>query len=199
MLIDTGDCRISGEVTYNAGSLYAALATGTGAGYAGVLQYQIQPFLNVSNARCTGSFTNLCPDITAATMRNEVLLIYCCGLASYYPTQQPDPEGNVTTVLNVSGNGSFPSFGGTVYLSRRVTQPLGSIGADGGIYLATGATTYNQACSSQGVCRWGDYTGVPPNFGADPNAVWFSGMFTAGDHLWATAVGKAGFATINQP
>ena len=200
LLIDTGDCRISGEVTYNAGSLYAALATGTGAGYAGVLQYQIQPFLGKdNNARCTGGFTNLCPDITAAAMRNEVFLLYGGGLASYYPTQQPDPEGNVTTVLNVSGNGSFPSFGGTVYLSRRVTQPPGSIGVDGGIYLAAGATTYNQACSSGGVCRWGDYTGVSPNFGAGPNAVWFSGMFTASNHLWATAIGKAGFTAINQP
>lgn len=191
-LIDTGDCRISGEVTYNAGSLYAALTTGTGAGYAGVLMYQIQPFLGFDdNSRCTGSFTNLCPRITSAAMRNEIFLIYCCGLASYYPTQQPDPEGNVTTVLNVSGNGSFPSFGSTVYVSRRVTQPPGSL-PDSGIFLASGAATYTQG-------RWGDYTGVSPNFGAGPNNVWFSGMFTGSDHTWFTAIGKAGFTAINQP
>ena len=193
-LIDTGDCRISGEVTYNAGSLYAALTTGTSAGYPGIIQYQIQPFLGKdNNTRCTGSFTNLCPDITVAAMRNEIILLYCCNLASYYPTQQPDPEGNVTTVYNVSGNGSnAPFFGSTVYLSRRVTQPPGSIGVDSGIVLAGGATTYTQG-------RWGDYTGVSPNFGTGPNNVWFSGMFTNSSHNWSTAVGKAGFTAINQP
>jgi hypothetical protein len=191
-LIDTGDCRISGEVTYANGSLYAALATGTSAGYPGVIMYQIQPFLGKdNNTRCTGSFTNLCPDITSATIRNEIFLLYGGGLAAYYPTQQPDPEGNVTTVLNVSGNGSFPAFGSTVYVSRRVTQPPGTL-LDGGFFLAGGATTYAQG-------RWGDYTAVSPNFGAGPNAVWFSGMFTGSDHNWGTAVGKAGFTAINQP
>jgi len=190
-LIDTDDCRISGEVTYAGGSLYAALTTGTGAGYPGILQYQIQPFLGKdNNARCTGSFTNLCPDITAAAMRNEIFLLYGGGLASYYPTQQPDPEGNVTTVFNVSGPAPF--FGSTGYLSRRVTQPPGSIGVDSGIVLGLGATTYTQG-------RWGDYTGVSPNSGAGPNAVWFSGMFTGSDHNWDTAIGKAGFTAINQP
>ena len=190
-LIDTDDCRISGEVTYSAGSLYAALTTGTGAGYPGVIQYQIQPFLGKEdNARCTGSFTNLCPDITAAAMRNEIFLLYGGGLASYYPAQQPDPEGNVTTVYNVSGPSPF--FGSTAYLSRRVTQPPGQFFVDGGIVLALGATTYTQG-------RWGDYTGVAPNFGTGPNAVWFSGMFTLSDHNWGTAIGKAGFTAINQP
>jgi hypothetical protein len=202
-LIDTGDCRISGEVTYSAGSLFAALTTGTSAGYPGTIHYEIQPFLGRdNNTRCTGSFTGLCPDITAAERENEIFLLYCCGLASYYPTQQPDPERNVKTVFNMSGNGSLPVGGSTVYIARRVSQPQPDAGSypDAGIFLATGATTYTQG-------RWGDYTGVSPNFtgvaqnfpAITTNRVWFSGMFTGGDHNWSTAIAEDGYTNVNQP
>ena len=211
LLIDTGDCRISGEVTYSAGSLFAALTTGTGAGFPGTIHYEIHPFLGKdNNTRCTGGFTNLCPDITAAERENEIFLLYCCGLASYYPTQQPDGERNVTTVLSMSGNGSFPVGGSIVYIGRRVTQPPPDAGSypDSGVFLIAVSTPYIQPfpiCSG-GACRWGGYTGVSPNFtgvaqnfpAIATNRVWFSGMFTGGDHNWSTAIGEGGYTALNQ-
>ena len=106
--IDTGDCRIGGEVSYAGGFLYPALTTNTSVGYSGIYLWKIQPVLgHDNNTRCTGGFTNLCPDITSALLRNESLLVYGGGLSSFYPTQQPDPEGNVTTVLSVAERGQF--------------------------------------------------------------------------------------------
>ena len=211
MLIDTGDCRISGEVTYSAGSLFAALATGTGAGYSGTIHYEIHPFLGKDNdTRCTGSFTGLCADITAAERENEIFLFYCCGLANYYPTQQPDEERNVTTVFSISGNGSFPIGGSIAYIGRRVTQPSADAGSypDSGVFLIGVSTPYIQPSPIcfRGVCRWGDYTGVSPNFtGVDQrfpaittNRVWFSAMFTGGNNNWSTAIAEGGYTAVNQ-
>jgi hypothetical protein len=75
-LIDTGDTRVSGEAVYASGSLYAAVGTnGTGAaaGASHFPWFQMRPVLNDNNdAACTGSFQNRCPDITGASMLNEV-------------------------------------------------------------------------------------------------------------------------------
>ena len=190
-LIDTGDVRITGEVSYAAGSLYAALTTNNGSGAAGALLFKIQPFLNVNgNGHCTGTFVDLCPDITAATIINESFLSYGSDSA-YYPTQQPDPEGNVTTVFNFSGSGID---GSTAYISQRVTQPPGTF-VDTGFLLMSGQTNYEQG-------RWGDYTGVAPS-GINGNSptpqMWFAGMYTRSDHNWETFIGKNGFTSPSQP
>src|SRR5439155_24740203 len=104
--IGTGDQRISGQVSYGAGSLYAALTTGTAAGTAGALLFKIQPYLNAGNQRC-GIFQALCPDITSETTITDQILYYGNSTHAFYPTQQPDVEGNVTTVLNLSGPSTY--------------------------------------------------------------------------------------------
>src|SRR5207253_2571599 len=109
--IGTGDARISGNVTYNAGSLYAALTTGTANRTPAVIAYKINPSLNDGAARCTGGYQYLCADITYATIINEVC--YGCGgfgdttTGTFYPTVQPDPEGNWTMVYNLSGGALY--------------------------------------------------------------------------------------------
>ncbi len=194
-LISTGDVRITGEVSYSGGSLYAALTSADGIGGASSILYKIQPTLNVNDGRCTGAFLNLCPDITAATMLSENFLIYGGGNSAFYPTQQPDPEGNVTTVFNFSG----PNFwGSTAFISTRVTQGVGAFVdnfVDSGVFLAGGQNTYTQG-------RWGDYTAVAAAGigGLTPApTMWFAGMFTRSDHAWGTAIGRNGFTMPNQP
>src|SRR5262249_34640586 len=99
--IDTGDNRISGEATYGSGVIHAAVAATNGSGGIASIIYQLSPALNTNdNSRCTGSFANLCPQITGATIRKESVLNYGGTSGAYYPTPQPDLEGNVTTVFN---------------------------------------------------------------------------------------------------
>jgi hypothetical protein len=193
--IDTGDARISGEVTYNAGSLYAALASGTGNGTPAVIAYKINPSLNDgNNARCTGSYQYLCADITYATIINEVC--FGCGgfgdttTGVFYPTVQPDPEGNWTMVYNLSGGSIYATTG---FLSNRVTKKPGTI-RDTGYYFAPGNHFYSQG-------RWGDYTAVAPaGLGSNSNGtMWIAGMMTLSDGTWGTIISRNGFSAINQP
>jgi hypothetical protein len=151
--IDTLDNRISGEVTYAHGHLHFAHASGNGAGGTMSEIYKVQPFLNVSNAaRCVhATSAGLCPQITGSLMRNETVLNYGGTSAAFFPTPQPDLDGNVTTVYNYSTTADFP---GVVYISQRVTQPLGSF-VDSGIFLFQGQGQYTGG-------RWGDYTAVAP-------------------------------------
>ena len=192
-LIDTGDVRITGEVTYGAGSLYAALTTNTPGGVAGFIQYKIQPVLNDgNNVKCTGTFTNDCADITGATISDEAVAFYGGDLSAYYPTPQPDPEGNVTTVFNVSSH-NLTIGGSMVYISKRVTQKPGTF-HDGGFCLCS-TSAYHQL-------RWGDYTAVAPAGigGSTPSpTMWFAGMFTQADGTWATSFAKNGFTSPDQP
>ena len=198
--IDTGDVRISGEVSYVAGSLYAALTTNAPGGVAGFIQYKIQPVLNDGNARCTGNFANACADVVGATISDEAAFFYNNGQSAYYPTPQPDPEGNVTTVFNASG----PTLGGsTVYTSKRVTQKPGTF-HDGGfcLHCSTTTTSANNCDPTTNICRWGDYTGVAPaGEAANSNSpeMWFAGMFTQADGTWGTQIGRNRYSTPDLP
>jgi hypothetical protein len=180
--IDASDNRVSGMAFYMSGSIYASLATNGGSGQPACILYQIQPFI----ASATGS-------IASARILNEIIL----GGGSnswYYCTQQPDPEGNVTTVFNFSGSSNFASL---AYVSRRAGQPTGLL-PDGGIFLQNGAgPIYTQG-------RWGDYTATAPaglvaggGTGGVP-VMWFAGMYAKGN-LWGTAIGKNGYIAITQP
>ncbi len=193
--IDTDDVRISGEVTYGGGSLYAALTTADGTGAASSIMYKIQPVLGLDdNVRCTGGFTNFCPFLTNATMINENFLFYGGGFSAYYPTQQPDPEGNVTTAFNFSGP---TAFGSSCFISQRVTQGVGpqfDNFVDGGLCFF-GLAAYTQV-------RWGDYTavGAAGIGGTHPSpTMWFAGMVANGDGSWGTTIAKNGFTTPDQP
>ena len=202
--IDSGDASISGEVTYVAGALYAALTTNNGAGGPGVILYKIQPVLNRNDdARCTGAFLNLCPQITGAAIISENFLNYGGQNSAFFPTQQPDPEGNVTTVFNYSSPNDYVS---TAYISSRVTQGVGPAAnnfEDSGHILAAGRDIAYEGCAPDGpVCIWGYYTGVAPAGigGSTPTpTMWFAGAFVASRNLWATAIGKTGFTRPDQP
>jgi hypothetical protein len=176
--IDTGDTRISGMAFAVGDSIYASLNTNGGGGEPAYYLYQVQPFLDAA----TGN-------VVSARILNEIF--HGGGTnAFYYATQQPDPQGNVTTVFNFSNSTSFASL---VYASRRAAQPIGTE-PDPGIFAINGAAFYNQG-------RWGDYTAVAPAGlapGGTPN-MWFAGMFARSDGTWGTAIGKNGYTSITQP
>lgn len=195
--IDTGDTRISGEVTYSHGTLYAALNTKDDGGFASTLWFQIQPVLNDNDPRCTGAFTNACPQITTATILNEEC--FACGGqgtngSNYYGVVQPDLEGNATMVYAFSDDNNNP---GVAYASRRATQAANSF-HDVGNFLADGQHSYSQG-------RWGDYNGVALLQGIQqpiettPQVIWFSGMYALSNGNWGTRIGDNGFANVRQP
>jgi hypothetical protein len=193
--IDAGDTRISGSINYIAGSLFWSVTTSSGVGspvQTAIEWGEIRDMsLSDNNARCTGAFTNACPDLTAASLGQEQCF-GCSGWSvagggAYYGTLQPDLEKNVTMVYNFSANPT-PYYPGTVYASRRVNFPLGQM-HDSGIFLAIGTTFYNQG-------RWGDYTATSVDL-FDPNpenvAMWFSGMYSTTGGLWGTFIGSSSF------
>jgi hypothetical protein len=203
-LIDTGDVRISGEVTYASGSLYAALATnGTastpGAATAHVLWFQVKPFVNDSDPGCTGISTGKCPHIIGAQKLNEVC--WDCGSAQgsggarFYPTVQPDPEGNVTVVFNYSDDTTYPS---SVYASNRVTQTLNTM-HDGGQTLQAGLSFYERLDHND-LNRWGDYTAVALDLtpGTRPS-MWFAAEASNAAGTYRTAIGRNAYTSVTQP
>jgi hypothetical protein len=180
--IDSGDTRLSGIVVYAAGKLYASLNSNGGASQPDCILYEIKPYVTYS----TGN-------IASATIENEIVL---GGGANswYYCTQQPDPEGNVTTVFSFSGSSVYASL---AYISRRSAQPKGGFG-DSGLYLANGAASYFQG-------RWGDYTATSiaglvsgGGTGGFPT-MWFAGMLANSDGTWGTAIGYNGYTDVTQP
>ncbi|QGM46811.1 hypothetical protein [Methylocystis heyeri] len=195
--IDSGDLRISGEATYLSGSIYAAIAPSNGAGGVQSILYRVQPSLNANDSRCTGSYTNLCPQVTGARMLNETVLNYGGTKSAFYPVQQPDLEGNVTTVFSYSTTAYYPSL---AYISQRASQTPATF-ADNGIFLATGQAYYSQG-------RWGDYNAVAPagvaylpgdgHVPVTPGMA-FSGMYAGGSNNWRTRIGYSKFTSAAQP
>ncbi len=195
--VDSGDLRISGEATYQSGSIYAAHSSANGAGGVMSILYRVQPTLNINDSRCTGSYLNLCPMITGASILDETILNYGGMAGAYYAVPQPDLEGNVTTVFTYSGNGTYP---GLAYISQRATQGYGSF-VDNGYFLIAGQASYTQA-------RWGDYNAVAPAGVAylvgngqkpvTPGAA-FSGMYAGLSNNWKTRIGFNKFTSPAQP
>jgi hypothetical protein len=113
----------------------------------------------------------------------------------YYPTVQPDLEGNITVVYNFSGSGNYPSLG---YVSQRVNQNTQSF-VDSGLLLETGKGRYPQPA-------WGSYTAAAPaGIGyAAGGAVGVPGMWVAGAYAkangsWGTQIGFTAYSAPNQP
>lgn len=203
-LIDTGDVRISGEVTYAAGLLYGALTTNgtsSGAGTAHHLWFTVRPYLNDNDARCTGSFLNKCPQVIASQEINEVCFACTTGFldptgSTYYPTVQPDPEGNVTIVFNYSDHSAvFPE---SAFQSNRVTQLAGTQ-HDSGIILQLGLAEYDTS-SLIGTNRWGDYTATAPDLSSATNpAFWYAGESSKTSVSYRTAIGHNAYTSVAQP
>jgi hypothetical protein len=197
-LIDTNDTRISGEATYQSGSIYASNESANGTGGVSSFIYRVQPDLNINdNTRCTGAFVNLCPQITGATELNESVINFGGTSAAYFAVPQPDLEGNVNTVFTFSSTSTNASL---AYISQRVSQANNTF-VDSGFFLQVGSgPAYTQG-------RWGDYNAVAPAgvFYASGNGglvatpgFGFSGMYASGD-TWRTRIGFNKFSGPGQP
>ena len=190
--IDTGDVRISATPNYHAGLISAALNTNGSDGHSHVLWFQVRPFLNDNNPRCTGTFNNLCPGIIGAQLVNEDCY-FCAGQgaagSTYYGAVQPNDAGDLTMVFVYSDNNIFPE---SAYVSRRTTlQP--NIMHDNGLVLCGNASFW-------GGGRWGDYSATASDIAnAKQNYMWFSAMNSTPGGRWGACIGRNGFTAINQP
>ena len=171
--VDTGDVRISGQVKYNAGSLWGSFNTGIpNSTEAGPIWFEVHPILDTNG------------NITSAEERQEDCFV-CNGWAhngsAFYATLQPDPEGDVVMVFEYSTDTVFPSM---AYTSRRVN--FGDTFMDGdGFFLQEGQAFYNQG-------RWGDYTATAPDLTiANLPSMWFAGQYANSGGNWGTAIGAA--------
>ncbi|MGA8026455.1 MAG: hypothetical protein WB992_04865 [Bryobacteraceae bacterium] len=197
--INTGNAGITSTVTYSAGDLYLAIATGAlnGGASDGWIYWQVHPYL-VNNTNSPAQAVLASPP---AVIRNEVCW-GCNGFggdgsaSEYYPTVQPDSEGNVAIVFNYSSSGVYPS---TAYIMSRSTQPSGGL-PDGGLVLVSGQAEYCQLDNSNRN-RWGDYTATSP-FGVSNSSAptfWFAGQSSDSSGNWATTVAKSTFYYPNEP
>lgn len=185
-LIDSGDTRMSGSAYYASGSIYGAIATDGGNSEPGMIMYQVQPYVDTSGGANDGK-------ITSAKILNETTHFGTGTLGFYYPAQQPDGEGNVTTVFSYSSSTNFPSL---AWATRRAAQTPGTW-PDNGVTAMAGAGSYTGG-------RWGDYWATAPagivsggGTGGFPK-FWFAGMFATAGNNWSTAIGRTGYTAITQ-
>ena len=155
--IDTLDTRITGQVTYTNGSLWASLNTKrSGNNTSTVLWFQIRPFLNDGNAACTGSFLNKCAELYGRRAPNEDC--YFCGGrgnsgSDWNAVPVSNSEGDVTMVASYSDLSFFP---GVFYVSRRVTQAKNCDARRR--HLPGGRAAFYQRLDQFNRNRWGDYS-----------------------------------------
>jgi hypothetical protein len=204
--VDAGPVGITGGVTWSAGDLFAAITTQALNGQAsdGWIYWQVHPYLSDTSP----------PTLLSATIRNEVGWgtsgFGNSTYSQYYPTPQPDDEGHVTIVYNVSDSATtfgtiYPSI---AYISARTTQAPGTFYGTG-TYMVLGSAAYCQL-DSKGRNRWGDYTAASPlGSAATYPGFWFAGEFSESStsacstHLstpcWGTAIGKNAYTSETQP
>lgn len=192
--IDTGDVRISGGVTYHAGSLFGSLNTASQRALGShVLWFEVKPAL--SDIGSNGCNTERCPDITSARIVNEDC--FMCTVAGnwYYATLQPDLENNVEMVVHYSDASSYPSV---LVTSRRATLDPNMM-HDSGTYLIAPVASYNSPIGETPPFRWGDYTATAPDLTSANSQVWFAGEFSNAAGVWRTAIGHLSFNKIVDP
>ncbi len=194
----TGNNGISGTVTWSAGDLYLAATTrASGQASDGFIYWQVHPYLDAN-----GTLKTAHPPV----IRNEVCW-GCSGFknssgvadpsySEYYPTVQPDDEGNATIVFNYSSSKTYPSVG---YISLRTTQAPGSF-PDPGLALANGLAHYCQLDNSRTFNLWADDTATSP-FGtpiAGYPQFWFAGAYSESNGNWGTRIAKSGYTSGTQ-
>jgi len=194
--IDTLDTRITGEVTYSGGQLFAALTTGDNT-WSDIQVYRIAPFLGNDDPNCSGALAGQCPRMVQAETLDYKYLSSSPNFY-YYPAVQPDLEGNTTIVFNFSGpscNTCYPSLG---FVMERATYLFGNVFFDSGLLFATGGAAYNGL-------DWGRYTAAAPakvEYGAGVPAtpsVWIAGAYAKAGGTWATQIGVTQYTAPNQP
>ncbi|HTV34650.1 MAG TPA: hypothetical protein VME69_16430, partial [Methylocella sp.] len=201
--IETLDTRITGQVSYKSGLLYAALTTADSTStppWSDVLVYRLFPGLGNENTSCTGQYQYLCPLITNLSTFDESRIDYG-GNFAFYPVPQPDLDGNVFTVYNFSGSGpscDFSCYPSLAYVSKRATSTLGGF-ADYGWLIAAGQAPYKSF-------PWGRYSAAAPTGVGytDGGAVATSGAGLAGAFvkaggLWGTQIDAVAYTAPNQP
>jgi hypothetical protein len=172
--VDTDDVRISGQVKYNAGSLWGSLNTGVpNVAGAHAIWFEVHPILDLNG------------NITSAEERQEDCF-FCGGQgasgSSYYAVPQPDPEGNVTLVYDYSDQNDYA---GVAYTARRVTY------ADSNM---NGAGFFLEGGSGAASGRWGDYSATAPDLTvAQSPLMWFAGNYAESSGNWGTAIGAVQF------
>src|SRR5579872_215447 len=172
--VDTDDVRISGQVKYNAGSLWGSLNTGVpNVAGAHAIWFEVHPILDLNG------------NITSAEERQEDCF-FCGGQgasgSSYYAVPQPDPEGNVTLVYDYSDQNDYA---GVAYTARRVTY------ADSNM---NGAGFFLEGGSGAASGRWGDYSATAPDLTvAQSPLMWFAGNYAESSGSWGTAIGAVQF------
>jgi hypothetical protein len=193
--IDTGDTRISGQVTYTNGTLWGSLNTKrSGNNTSTVLWFQLRPYLNDGDPACTGAYLNKCALITGVDILNEDC--YFCGGrgnsgSDWHAVPVSNSEGDVTMVASYS---DLSNFAGVYYVSRRVTQAKNTM-HDVGIYLKNGDAFY-QLLDQFGRNRWGDYSAAQID---STDAFWFAAQYARTGNSWGTRIGKNAFTARNQP
>lgn len=187
---NAGPPIISGQATYSAGSVFAALNDAKG-----ILALEVEPFVNDAGV------------ISGARKRNEICFAcggFSNGGSAYYGTIQPDSERNFVMVYSYSAPGTagctpnattciYPS---AAYVSRRVTQAQNTF-PDQGTILQLGNSYYHQL-NPQGVNRWGDYSAAAPNY-AKANSFWIEGEYSENATDWGKAVGQTAFTSPSGP
>ena len=162
-----------------------------------LIWFQLRPFLNAGNPRCTGAFEGLCADIIGADVLNEELL-FCGGRGANGTIQllrhgQPGFQRELTMVYNYSDDNFFP--GPRMYATghatkkpharwRHLLELWAKLFINSWICLAAIAGATNR---------------TSPDL-KDPRQVfmWFSGMFSATNGTWFTAIGRNGYTAPNR-
>jgi hypothetical protein len=180
--IETIDTRISGTPTYENGRIYFGLDTAVNNGaevVPGIYWGVIDGYLNDS----TISGCGLCTTINGGTaIDQQGYFFFNFAGAAFFPTLDPDQEGNIFLSYNFSSTSTDPS---AVVASRRVTQPPGGFHDAGTCYPFCSGTAY-----TGGLHRWGDYSAASFT-GLLNNVVWTAGETTAGcTTLWCTELVK---------
>ncbi len=194
--IETLDTRITGQVSYKSGVVHAALTTGD-ASWSDLLIYRMFVGLGNEDSRCAGQYQYLCPQINSVTFFDEARANYG-GNFAFYPTPQPDLEGNVVTVFNFAGANCAICYLGVAYGMSRATAPGGGW-ADYGLLLAPGDGPYKFS-------YWGRYSAAAPsgvgyanNGAVGVPGVGFAGAYVASGGNWATQIGYVAYTAANQP
>jgi hypothetical protein len=189
--IDTNDVRIFGTPAYHAGVISASLNTNGPDHHSHALWFQVQPTLNDNDSRCTGTFVNQCPQVTAARILNEDCF-FCGGQgtngSTFFGTLVPNIAGDLTMVFNYADDKTFLE---SAYVSRRATQAVNSM-HDAGFVLCGGAASYSG--------RSGDYTATAGDLTSlNQDFMWFSAMNASAGGNWGTCVGANAFTSPTQP
>ena len=164
--VESLDTRITGTPVYRNGIISWAHETGVNTGGAvvpGIHWGQVAP-------------TVVSGTITQLGMVQEGLLSFVGGRAATFGAVMTNSAGNLLMVFDSMGPNLDPSI---FYVSRKISDPLGTFGAPQTLVQSKTPTIDN---------RWGDYEATSYD-GINDN-VWFASEFSGPKGDWSTFIGK---------